>query len=112
MSGPRTVSPGARCGTVTIPSSKSHVHRLLIAAALGESPVSIRLRGLSRDILATADCLRAMGAEIGCTESRLSAVPPDRPRTPNGEAVDAFIWKGACRRGRWTPLRTNCGGTA
>ena len=66
MSGPRTVSPGARCGTVTIPSSKSHVHRLLIAAALGESPVSIRLRGLSKDILATADCLRAMGAEIGC----------------------------------------------
>ena len=87
MSGPRTVSPGARCGTVTIPSSKSHVHRLLIAAALGESPVNIRLRGLSKDILATADCLRAMGAEIDCTETCLSAVPPDRPRTLNGEAV-------------------------
>ena len=87
MNGPRTVSPGARCGTVTVPSSKSHVHRLLIAAALGESPVSIRLRGLSRDILATADCLRAMGAEIDCTETCLSAVPPDRPRTPDGEAV-------------------------
>ncbi|MBO7669161.1 MAG: 3-phosphoshikimate 1-carboxyvinyltransferase [Oscillospiraceae bacterium] len=87
MSGPRTVSPGPRCGTVTVPSSKSHVHRLLIAAALGESPVSIRLRGFSKDILATADCLRALGAEIGCTEGSLSAVPPDRSRMPGGEAV-------------------------
>ena len=151
MSGPRTVSPGARCGTVTVPSSKSHVHRLLIAAALGESPVNIRLRGLSKDILATADCLRAMGAEIDCTETRLSAVPPDRPRTLNGEAVlpcgesgstlrfllpvlgalgldGCFHMEGRLpqrpmdafedelrrhgMRGRWTPLRTNCGGTA
>ena len=87
MSGPRTVSPGPRCGTVTVPSSKSHVHRLLIAAALGESPVSIRLRGFSKDILATADCLRALGAEIGCTEGSLSAFPQDRSRMPGGEAV-------------------------
>ena len=87
MSGMMTVSPGARCGTVTAPSSKSHVHRLLIAAALGKRPVNIRLRGLSKDILATADCLRAAGADIICGEESLTVIPPDQSRTPDGETV-------------------------
>jgi 3-phosphoshikimate 1-carboxyvinyltransferase len=73
------VSPGPRFGSVTIPSSKSIVHRLLICAALGKSPVSISVNGLSKDILATANCLRALGAEIEVRESRLDVRPIGSP---------------------------------
>ena len=74
----RTLAPGARSGEVTIPSSKSAVHRLLIAAALGETPVTISLRGLSNDILATAACLQAMGADVSRTSDSISVRPLDR----------------------------------
>ena len=55
----RTILPGRRTGTVTIPSSKSIAHRELIAAALSgaEPPV---IRGESKDTLATRACLKAM----------------------------------------------------
>ena len=74
-----SVSPGERSGSVNIPSSKSIVHRLLICAALGKEPVSISVNGLSKDILATADCLCALGAEIGCSENRLDVRPISSP---------------------------------
>jgi len=51
-------------GRVEIPSSKSYAHRLLICAGLsdGES----RIHGIDRnqDVLATADCLEALGAAV------------------------------------------------
>lgn len=51
-------------GIVNAPPSKSMAHRLLIAAALckGES----RIEGISvcEDVLATADCLNALGARV------------------------------------------------
>ena len=57
----RTIEPGRRRGSVTVPSSKSIAHRELIAAALSgaEPPV---IRGESNDTLATRACLRAMMA--------------------------------------------------
>ncbi len=60
----RRLLPGTRSGEVRIPASKSQAHRLLICAALSEEETRIRCDGLSRDILATVACLRAMGAEI------------------------------------------------
>ncbi len=59
-----TVPGGRRYGRVKIPASKSHVHRLLIAAALGDKEVNITFDGLSKDIAATLNCLEAMGAVI------------------------------------------------
>ncbi len=44
--------------------SKSAAHRLLIAAALSDAPTHIELPSRSRDIDATAGCLRALGADI------------------------------------------------
>ena len=58
------LQPGERAGTVRIPSSKSAVQRLLICAALGEGETALAVDGLSRDIMATAACLEALGAEI------------------------------------------------
>ncbi len=66
-----TVSPGPRAGRVTIPASKSQAHRLLICAALGREPVELVCGGPSADILATAKCLNALGADI-------QQIAPDR----------------------------------
>lgn len=60
----QVLSPGLRHGRVTIPSSKSQAHRLLICAALGQSPAELTIHGLSNDIRATIDCLQALGADI------------------------------------------------
>ena len=60
----RTVSPGGRTGRVRIPASKSQAHRLLICAAVGSAPCTIRCEGISRDIAATAACLAALGAQV------------------------------------------------
>ena len=59
----QTVLPGPRTGSVRIPASKSQAHRLLICAALGAQPVTLRCDGISADIAATVRCLRALGAE-------------------------------------------------
>ncbi len=48
-----------------VPPSKSHVHRLLIAAALcGEQETAIRCAGENADIAATVRCLSALNADI------------------------------------------------
>ena len=58
------IQPGKLSGTAVIPPSKSQAHRLLICAALADGPSRIVCPATSRDIEATADCLRALGAEI------------------------------------------------
>ncbi len=59
-----TIKKGIARGHVTAPPSKSIAHRLLIAAGLADG-VS-RIRGVSdcEDVLATIDCLRALGASV------------------------------------------------
>ncbi len=59
-----SVKPGLLHGAVAAIPSKSDAHRLLIAAALCDKPTHIALPSRSRDIDATADCLRALGADI------------------------------------------------
>lgn len=58
-----TIYPGRAAGTAAAPPSKSCGHRMLLCAALasGES----RIRGItqSQDMLATMDCIRAMGGQ-------------------------------------------------
>ncbi|MBQ1264433.1 MAG: 3-phosphoshikimate 1-carboxyvinyltransferase, partial [Oscillospiraceae bacterium] len=77
-----TVLPGELSGKIDIPSSKSQAHRLLICAALSAAPVSLSLRGLSQDILATCDCLRALGADIREQDGGLLVTPiRDVPKT-------------------------------
>ena len=71
-----TVSPGPRTGRVTIPASKSQAHRLLICAALCREPVELVCGGPSADILATAKCLNALGADIQQTAPDRFSVRP------------------------------------
>ena len=51
-------------GCIKAPSSKSHLHRLLICAALAEGESVIKCDTVSDDISATVDCLTALGANI------------------------------------------------
>lgn len=59
------VNKGIADGKITPPASKSMAHRLLILAALCKDGVSLIKRITpSDDLLATIDCLRALGVKI------------------------------------------------
>ncbi len=87
----KTILPGLRAGEIRIPSSKSVLHRLLICASLGEKPVRIRADGISKDITATLNCLRALGAEAETGEGGITLSPgrktlEDEALLPCGES--------------------------
>ena len=58
------IGAGRLHGTVQMISSKSDVHRLLLAAALADGPTEILLNGTSEDIEATMLCLKALGSRV------------------------------------------------
>lgn len=58
------IHPGRACGSVAAPPSKSMAHRLLILAALAAGESTVRPVDPSEDILATLNCLQALGAGI------------------------------------------------
>ena len=59
-----TIEPGFAAGTVTAPPSKSMAHRVLICAALSGQPCTVENMAWSEDLLATLDCLTALGAKV------------------------------------------------
>ncbi|MCD8255117.1 MAG: 3-phosphoshikimate 1-carboxyvinyltransferase [Oscillospiraceae bacterium] len=59
-----TIAPRQLGGSIKAIASKSEAHRLLICAALARGETEIACGQLSADINATADCLRALGADI------------------------------------------------
>ncbi len=76
-----TIHPGSLRGEITVIPSKSQAHRLLICAAFADRPTTLLCPGTNRDIEATAQCLRALGAGILPTEegyqvSPVETVPP------------------------------------
>lgn len=86
-----TILPGARTGTVQIPSSKSQAHRILLCAATGDGDVSLRCCGRSKDVDATISCLNALGASITAENGRIhirpvSSVPTGISLLPCGES--------------------------
>lgn len=58
------VYPSTAKGSVSAPPSKSMAHRMLICAALSEGTSKIDNIAFSQDILATLDCVKAMGANV------------------------------------------------
>ncbi len=57
------ISPSRAHGRVNAPPSKSFAHRMMICAALAGGTSVIDGVAESEDMLATLDCIRAMGAE-------------------------------------------------
>ena len=73
------ISPSELKGQIAARASKSQAHRQLICAALSDSPCTIYCDSLSEDILATADCLNALGSEIKYLEGKFSVKPITTP---------------------------------
>lgn len=70
-----TITPGKLCGTVAAIPSKSQAHRLLICAAFADRPTTILCSQINRDMEATVDCLRALGATITYEDGRFLVIP-------------------------------------
>lgn len=58
------VLPSIFNGEVTLPPSKSDVHRAILCASLARGKSVISPVDMSQDILATIDCAKALGADI------------------------------------------------
>ena len=80
-----TLLSGERSGVIRAPSSKSQAHRLLICAALGESGCTVNCGEKSKDIEASAACLRALCADVSELFSGIYRV------TPAQRDGDAFL---------------------
>jgi len=70
-----TITPSPLHGTVAAIPSKSHLHRLLICAALGDTELCLPCPMLSQDIEATIRCLNALGATVEYQNNELSIIP-------------------------------------
>lgn len=67
-------------GTIAAIPAKAHAHRALIAAALATSPSTILLNRSSKDIDATMDSLRALGATITYEKGIVHITPGQNPQ--------------------------------
>lgn len=63
------ITPKKLFGKVIVPPSKSVAHRMIIAAALADGSSVITNIFPSEDILATIECMRALGAKIEFTNN-------------------------------------------
>ena len=70
-----TICPGKLRGSLEVNPSKSQAHRLMILAAFGDRPTRLICGQSNRDMEATADCLRALGAEIEKGEGYFLVTP-------------------------------------
>lgn len=66
------ISPGRACGRAKAPPSKSFAHRMMICAALAGGTSVIDGVAESEDMLATLECIGAMGAECSLGGQRLT----------------------------------------
>ncbi len=58
------IFPSKAEGVVKAPASKSYAHRLLMGAALSDGISEIKNIVLNDDVIATAECLKKLGADI------------------------------------------------
>ena len=81
-----TIFPWKLSGSISVIPSKSQAHRYLICAALSDNETELLCPETSRDMDATADCLRALGAKIERTSwgYRVTPIPqvPERALLP------------------------------
>ena len=74
-----TITPGKLSGSITAIPSKSQAHRLLICAAFSDEPTDLICPATNRDIEATCDCLKALGANIIRTNTGYLVEPMEVP---------------------------------
>lgn len=98
-----TISKGNANGIVTAPPSKSMAHRLMICAGLSNETSLIKNVKLSQDVLATVDCLKALGADCKYENEEFSIkgigslCKPNSDETSCENAIDKNIITLPCR---------------
>ena len=70
-----TITPTRLRGTISAMPSKSQVHRLLILSAFADGPTQLICHRFSQDMLATMDCLNALGAVITLSDEGFLVQP-------------------------------------
>ena len=70
-----TITPKRLSGSVKAVASKSYAHRILIAAALCDSPTKINIDTTSEDIEATKTCIKALGVKIEEGPGFITVIP-------------------------------------
>lgn len=78
-----TIKPSKAYGRIEAPPSKSMAHRLLICAGCAGGTSVISNVDLSEDILATLDCLRALGAQISYENKNMTVRGVDVRNIPH-----------------------------
>ncbi len=68
------ITPAPLCGKLKAPPSKSFAHRAIISAFLAKEPCRITNLAMSKDISATLDCIKQLGAEFEYNSRYGSAV--------------------------------------
>ena len=68
-------TPAILSGKIKAISSKSHAHRVLICSALADELTKINCNVLSKDITATLECLKMLGADIKTEENTILVTP-------------------------------------
>ena len=78
--------PSKAQGLVSAPPSKSLAHRSLICAALAQGQSVVTNVDYSQDILATLDCIKALGAKVECQGDKVTisgiGIKDDGGQTP------------------------------
>lgn len=69
------ITPNKLSGSIRAIPSKSQAHRLLICAAFSDKETILNCQQTNQDIEATADCLRALGADICRTDTGYIIIP-------------------------------------
>ena len=92
-----TIEKSRACGSVCAPPSKSMAHRLLICAGLCDGESTVKGIAKSEDILATLDCLKALGASFSLTDDSVRIRGAD-PKNRNASAVFACRESGSTLR--------------
>lgn len=81
-----TIKPGKLSGSVTAIPSKSQAHRLLICAAFADTETTLLCPETNRDIQATVQCLRSLGATILENKDGYTVIParkiPEKAELP------------------------------
>ena len=81
-----TIVPKKLKGEVSVPPSKSVAHRLVIAAALSKGTSRVSNLSFSKDITATINAMRALGADISVSGS--TAVIKGIEKAPEKAVID------------------------
>ena len=78
-----SVTNAVPSGTIASIPAKAHAHRALICAALASSPSTILLSRTSKDIDATMDSLRGLGAHVVYENKVVTVTPNPAPHKGN-----------------------------